>query len=186
MKKITYSVIDDVTTHNGDRVCFYFGFSPEGISFAAKKSVANEQSHSKAENYYDIFSWLGFNALSEALYSSPKFKKKYRLNYKWIIQDTLVVGTVNDKPIFFFTTDDNKNWAWTEDFADLLPVFGEGVENLITQALGTNFLKMYWEFVKEDAAQKKAYEGYLNLKQEQIEAAKLAQAESKEMLLVAG
>lgn len=183
MSKFTYSAIDDITTKDGSRVCFYFGFNSEAISFAAKKLVAEEITHFKSENYYDVFAWLGFNVLSEALYNSQKFRKKYRINCQTVIKDKLIVGTINDKPIFFLTLDDGKNWSWSEDFSDLLPVFGENIENSINQALGSDFLKNYWIFIDENAAQKKVYEDYIRLKQECIGSTKSANSTSQSALL---
>lgn len=186
MEKFSYLTVDDVLDINNDRVCFYFGFNAKNVSFAAKKSESGITSHFKSENFLDVFVWLGFNTLSKALYSSAKFKKKYRLSLKAIVPDKLLVGTINDKPIFFFTAEDQEAWAWTENIADLTPGFGENIESLITQVLGSDYLKKYWEFDKENKAQNKAYEGYLMQKQEQIEAAKIAKTAKKEDLLATG
>lgn len=162
---IKYIVIDDVTTANHDRICFYFGFANNVTHFAAKSSIQGVKSAYKATNFLDVFAWMGFSTLSMALYNSPKFQKKYRVNVVEVIEGQLVAGTVNSSPIFFFKTDIQSDlWSWTETVEDLTPSFGEDIESKINQVFGKDFLIMYGAFTQENKAQAKAHENYLEFK----------------------
>lgn len=161
---MAFIIIDDVTLSNNDRVCFYFGFDNQQTIFAAKRSIAGNVNSIKANNYYDVFAWLGFSEIGFALFSSAKFAKKYRVNLTSVFENELLVGSINNSPVFFFKLKQSDDWVWTENLTDLIPPYGDDIEQKITQVMGKGFIEQYKEFALEVEAQKKAHESYLEIK----------------------
>ena len=164
---MSYITIDDVTLPNSDRVCFYFGFDNKQTNFAAKRSINGDVKSIKSTNYYDVFAWLGFSDIGMALYNSQKFKKKYRLGITPVLDNQLLVVIANNNPVFFFKPTQNEDWVWTDCIADLVAPYGEEIEQTIARVMGRNFIEMYHEYIRENEAQKKAHEAYIEMKKQE-------------------
>lgn len=147
---MAFIVIDDVTS-GSNRVCFYFAFTPEYKSlFAAKSDINGEITSVKSENLQDVIAWVGFGELGNALFTSPKFSKKYRPNIYEVVEQKLFVASLNGNYAFYFISGDK--FTWTDNSADLKPMFGEDIEQRIDAQISPNFCE---KFQKELEQQKK-------------------------------
>lgn len=137
-----YTVIDDVTV-NKNRICFYFKFDiASGIGFAAKKQIDNQISNIKSNDINDVIAWIGFdNELSQALFNSQRFGRKYRIQTSMIIEDKLLLNKLNG--VYTYFVKENGQWTWLESIEDVVSKFDFDVQGHISSIMGKNFIAQH-------------------------------------------
>lgn len=145
---MSYKVVDDVKV-NDERLCFYVRFDLEnGIGFAAKKQANNEITNIKSKEINDVVAWIGFNSeLSNALFKSERFSRKYKVNPQVIIQDQLLVNKLNGLYTYFIKRNDE--WSWLESIEDIKPKFQFDIEERISAVMGKDFIRHHEAALKQ-------------------------------------
>ena len=160
-----------------ERVQFYFSFTQDaGVMFAGKKLQNGETTSFKAPEYQAIIAWFGFDALAEALYATPAFCKKYRMERTVIIREQLITVLINTIPGFFYKNNDRK-WVWTQNTSEVaLCLSNEPVMDLIPELAGSGFLGSLNAYQKEQEEIKRAAE-YYRAESDGLSSKKLTEAE---------
>lgn len=144
---MNFITIADVTL-NRDRICFYFRLNQNfKTEFAAKQALNGEISSIKSHNIFDIYAWLGFSEIAQALFNSVKFSAKYKIKIKSVLPNELNIVTNNEESAFFFKLE--SEWFWTQESSDLVPRFGEQVINQITSVAGRGFLEIHEQAIAQ-------------------------------------
>lgn len=146
-----YSTIEDVTLNNGDRVHLQFGFNVETAKaeFALDVTIQSKgkTQRKSADNLYDVLAWLRFNRLSDALFSGPKFTKKYSFEQNKI-SDHLVVLRINDVPLFYFKNAQGE-WNHSERIESVAEALGIKTAQDLEITLGKDFMAAYQSRLNE-------------------------------------